>query len=73
MAGDVDAGHQREPPQDLAAPGDGEGVLVVDAGVLAADDDVAGRQVAEGEPLEPRLRAAVDGVDPQGAEAFDVG
>ena len=54
FAREVDAAIQRVLPQDLAGAGRRERVLVVDARVIHADDDVAGRQRIDLHLLEAR-------------------
>src|SRR5690606_29214472 len=46
---EVDAGDEREAAQDASAAGDRERVLVVQARVRDADDDIARCQVVQGE------------------------
>ena len=53
----IDTAHERESPQDLPGTGGREGVLVVDGGVVHADDDVTGREIVQREFLETRLDA----------------
>ena len=54
-SGHVDSADHREPPHDLARPGGGQRVLVVDARPRGSDDDLAVVQVGEGDALEAPL------------------
>src|SRR5436190_17160738 len=65
---DVDAGDERKPANDLAGAGRGERVLVVDARVRGADDDVAGAQIVERHRDDAPLDAAAVVEHAEGAE-----
>src|ERR1700683_4495822 len=64
-AGQVDATDERVAAQDLARPGCGQRVLVVDARVADPDHHLARRQVIERDLLEARHDLACLGMNPE--------
>ena len=59
FARQVDARHERRDSGDLAIGACGQRVLVVDAGPLDADGDLAGRQRVGGEAIHSRMACLV--------------